>query len=76
MLRIQPGCVVGFFAASADPLRGAQVAEVVLGSDHSDCMSWVGSFCLDVLRATAQSIVDFLFRSFFKVRAFQLSCLE
>ena len=52
------------------------MAEVALGSDRGDCVSWTGSFCLDVLRATAQSIVSFLFRSFFKVVTFQLSCLE
>lgn len=42
MLRIQPGCVIGFFTASVDPLCAVQMAEVVLGSDPGACMSGTG----------------------------------
>lgn len=70
MFRIQPGPVVGLFMVSADLSYGEQIAEVALGSERGGCVSWTGSFYLDVLKATALSIVAFLFRSIFKVIAF------
>lgn len=72
MFRIEPGPVVGLITTSMDSLCGGQVSELSLGSDHCNWVCWRGSSCLDVLRATAQSITAFVFRFFYKVITFQM----